>query len=137
MVEFIDGSVLAQLSPPDMRLPIQFALDETKRYQSPTRKFDWTQVSTFEFYPPDLERFPALSLGFEVAKVGGTAGVVLNAANEIAVDAFLNNKISFDQIPILCQKTLNSHTFDNKPTLARILELDAWARKETIKWISR
>lgn len=137
MVEFVDGAVLAQLSPPDMRLPIQLALYETERRPGPTRKFDWTQSATLEFFPPDLERFPALSLGFEVAKKGGTAGVVLNAANEIAVDAFLNGRTTFDKIPVVCRQILEQHTFEEKPTLERIVELDAWARKETEIWISR
>ncbi|MBR4833188.1 MAG: 1-deoxy-D-xylulose-5-phosphate reductoisomerase [Thermoguttaceae bacterium] len=137
MVEFVDGAVLAQLSPPDMRLPIQLALYETERRPGPTRKFDWTQSSTLEFFPPDLERFPALSLGFEVAKKGGTAGVVLNAANEIAVDAFLNGRTTFDKIPVVCRQILENHTFEEKPTLERIVELDAWARKEAEIWISR
>ena len=137
MVEFVDGAVLAQLSPPDMRLPIQLALYETERRPGPTRKFDWTQSSTLEFFPPDFERFPALSLGFEVAKKGGTAGVVLNAANEIAVDAFLNGRTAFDKIPVVCRQILENHTFEEKPTLERIVELDAWARKETEIWISR
>lgn len=137
MVEFVDGAVLAQLSPPDMRLPIQLALYETERRPGPTRKFDWTQNATLEFFPPDFERFPALSLGFEVAKKGGTAGVVLNAANEIAVDAFLNGRTTFDKIPVVCRRILENHTFEERPTLERIVELDAWARKETEIWISR
>ncbi len=137
MVEFVDGAVMAQLSPPDMRLPIQFALYEAKRLPGPTRKFDWKQASTLDFYPPDFERFPAMKLGFEVASAGGTAGVVLNAANEVVVDAFLNGRVSFDRIPSLCRMTLEAHNFESKPTLARIFELDAWARKETVKWISR
>lgn len=137
MVEFVDGSVLAQLSPPDMRLPIQFALDETKRLPSPTRKFDWSQAASFDLLPPDYDRFPALKLGFEVAKKGGSSGVVLNAANEVAADAFLNGQIAFDRIPQLCRMTLDAHNFENNPTLPRIFELDAWARKETEKWISR
>ncbi len=137
MVEFVDGAVLAQLSPPDMRLPIQLALYETERRPGPTRKFDWTQSATLEFFPPDFERFPALSLGFEVARKGGTAGVVLNAANEIAVDAFLNGRTTFDKIPVVCRQILEQHTFEEKPTLERIVELDAWARKETEIWISR
>ncbi len=137
MVEFVDGAVLAQLSPPDMRLPIQLALYETERRPGPTRKFDWTQSATLEFFPPDFERFPALLLGFEVAKKGGTAGVVLNAANEIAVDAFLNGRTTFDKIPVVCRQILEQHTFEEKPTLERIVELDAWARKETEIWISR
>jgi 1-deoxy-D-xylulose-5-phosphate reductoisomerase len=76
MVEFVDGSVIAQLSPPDMRLPIQLALDDPHRYPSPALKIDWRQRQTLEFYPPDVERFPALLLGLEAAASGGTAGAV-------------------------------------------------------------
>ncbi len=137
MVEFVDGAVLAQMSPPDMRLPIQFALYETRRFPGPTRKFDWTQFFNLEFYPPDFERFPAMKLGFEVAKAGGTAGVVLNAANEVAVEAFRNGRLTFDKIPALCRQTLESHDYDASPSLNCIFELDSWARKETEKWISR
>ncbi len=135
MVEFVDGAVVAQLSPPDMRLPIQYALYEAERFPCPTRKFDWSQPLDFGFEPPDLERFPALKLGFEVAKAGGTAGVVLNAANEVAVDAFLSNRLTFDKIPSICRRILELHNFDALPSLDRIFELDAWARKETEKWI--
>ncbi len=137
MVEFIDGAVLAQLSPPDMRLPIQFALEETTRTACPTRQFDWTRAMQLEFLPPDFERFPAMKLGFEVAKVGGSAGVVLNAANEIAVDAFMNRRISFDSITKLCRRALDGHNYDPSPTLTDIFKLDAWTRKETEKWISQ
>ena len=137
MVEFVDGAVLAQLSPPDMRLPIQFALYETARKPGPTRKFDWTQASKLEFFPPDYELFPAMKLGFEVAKVGGTTGVVLNAANEVAVDAFLNKRLAFDKIPELCRRAIDEHSFESKPSLERVFELDAWARKETKKWTAQ
>ena len=136
-VQFTDGAIKAQLGAPDMRLPIQFALYETTRLQGPTRKFDWSQAHSFDFYPPDFDRFPAMLLGFEAARNGGTSGVVLNAANEVAVDAFLNGRITFDMIPTLCRTILDAHTFEARPTLTRIFELDAWARKETEKWISR
>lgn len=137
MVEFVDGAVLAQLDPPDMRLPIQYALMETRRTPGSARKFDWTQTTSFEFYPPDFERFPALQLGFDAARAGGTAGVVLNAANEVAVDAFLRRAITFDRITDLCRKALETHSFESSPSLARVFELDARIRKETEKWISR
>lgn len=137
MVEFADGAVLAQLSPPDMRLPIQFALYGAKRFPCPAKKFDWDERLTLDFYPPDFERFPALELGYEVAKAGGTAGVVLNAANEVAVSAFMTGRLPFYKIPALCRQTLEAHQFEAFPSLDKIFELDAWARKETEKWISR
>lgn len=137
MVEFIDGAVIAQLSPPDMRLPIQFALYGAEREICPTRKFNWRRAMTMNFAPPDFERFPALTLGFEVAKNGGTTGAVLNAANESAVDAFMCGKINFDQIFTLCRRILDLHDYEPNPTLERVYEVDAWARKEIEKWIAR
>ena len=89
LVEFIDGSVMAQLSPPDMKLPIQYALDWPHRKAGVAERLDWRQAMQLDFEPPDLERFPALGLGLEVARRGGTAGAVLNGANEAAVAAFL------------------------------------------------
>lgn len=130
MVEFSDDSVLAQMSPPDMRLPIQYALTHPRRLPCPTAAFDRTQPWDLSLEPADRDRFPALSLGFEVAKVGGTAGAVVNAANEVAVGLFLDGEIRFTDIVPLCQKTLNNHTFEQRPDLARLLELDRWARQE-------
>ena len=92
LVEFIDGSVVAQLSPPDMKLPIQYALTWPERRTSPARKLDLTQSLQLDFEPPDEDRFPALRLGREVAAAGGTAGAVLNAANEAAVASFLGGR---------------------------------------------
>jgi 1-deoxy-D-xylulose-5-phosphate reductoisomerase len=103
MVEFKDGSVLAQMSPPDMKLPIQYALTFPKRLQSPTLRMDWTKRLQLDLEPVDFERFPALQLGFEVARVGGTAGAVLNAANEAAIELFLSEKIRFVDIATVCK----------------------------------
>ncbi len=136
MVEFVDGSVMAQLSPPDMKLPIQYAITWPDRIEGVSPKFDLTQTFSLDFEPPDLERFPALSLGFEVAEQGGTAGVVLNAANEIAVDRFLHSKIAFTEIPRLCRSILASHQFESDPTLDQLLSLDKWARQEALRWTS-
>lgn len=136
MVEFNDGSVVAQLSPPDMRLPIQYALYWPERRGGVARKLDWSQGLTLQFEPPDYERFGALKLGLEAAESGGTAGTVLNAANEAAVDAFLNGRLRFDQIVPACREVVNRHPFHPDPSLERILELDAWAREEINRWIS-
>ncbi len=136
MVEFVDGSVMAQLSPPDMKLPIQYAITWPDRIEGVSPKFDLTRTFSLDFEPPDLERFPALSLGFEVAGQGGTAGVVLNAANEIAVDRFLQSKIAFTEIPRLCRSILASHQFESDPTLDQLLTLDEWARQEALRWTS-
>ncbi len=137
LVEFRDGSVVAQLSPPDMRLPIQYALTYPERQPCPGPKMDWKRSWQLDFEPPDDERFPAVRLGLEVAATGGTAGVVLNAANETAVAAFLAERIRLTQIVELCRKVLDQHSFDSQPTLERLLELDGWARQETERWILR
>jgi len=134
MVEFVDGSVIAQLSPPDMRLPIQYALYYPERCPGIARKMDWTQVLDLRFEPPDPERFPAIRLGLEAARRGGTAGAVLNAANEAAVECFLQGRLRFDQIVPACEAVLESHPFDPEPTLERIFELDSWARREITHW---
>jgi len=134
MVEFVDGSVIAQLSPPDMRLPIQYALYYPERCPGIARKIDWTQVLDLRFEPPDPERFPAIRLGLEAARRGGTAGAVLNAANEAAVECFLQGRLRFDQIVPACEAVLESHPFDPEPTLERIFELDSWARREIAHW---
>src|SRR5262249_50241176 len=94
-VEFVDGSVLAQLSPPDMRLPIQYALTYPERLAGPARRLPWRELSAWHFEQPDVETFPALALGYEVARKGGTCGAVLNAANEAAVGRFLAGEMRF------------------------------------------
>ncbi|MGL4462115.1 MAG: 1-deoxy-D-xylulose-5-phosphate reductoisomerase [Planctomycetia bacterium] len=134
MVEFVDGSVTVQASPPDMRLPIQYALTYPRRRPSPTRKFDWSAAATWEFIPPDPERYPALELGYEVVRRRGTSGAALNAANETAVARFLNGEIRFPDIVALCRDVLNHHPYDPGPTLEEILRIDRWARKEAASW---
>jgi len=134
MVEFKDGSILAQLSPPDMKLPIQYALSYPERWECPAAKLDLEKALSLDFFPPDEDRFPALTLGHEVARRGGTAGAVLNAANEAAVARFLDGQLRFMDIVPACRAVLDNHDFDPSPTLSQLLELDAWARKETQTW---
>lgn len=134
MVEFVDGSVIAQLSPPDMRLPIQYALTWPRRTPGVARTMDFRQTWNLTFVPPDLDRFPALLLGFEVARRGGTCGAVLNAANEVAVERFLNRELAFNEIPRLCRSVLDAHHFEAQPTLDLLLEIDSWARQEAVRW---
>jgi len=136
MVEYIDGSVVAQMSPPDMKLPIQYALTWPDRLPSPAAKLDFSAGFQLDFEPPDPERFPAIPLGREVAEAGGTAGAVLNAANEAAVDRFLQGELGFSEIVPACRAIVEHHDYDPGPSLARLLELDAWARQEVTKWIS-
>ena len=134
LVEYVDGSVIAQMSPPDMKLPIQYALTWPDRCDSPAPRLDFTAAWNLEFQPPDEERFPALRLGKEVARRGGTAGAVLNAANEAAVAAFLDNQIRFIDIAPACEAVLNEHHYEPHPTLERLLALDRWAREEIHQW---
>lgn len=134
-VEFVDGSVLAQLSPPDMKLPIQYALTWPQRLPSPARQLDLTESLRLDFEPPDEDRFPALRLGREVAAAGGTAGAVMNAANEAAVASFLAGELPFVEIVPACRAVLESHTFEAEPSLGELLKLDAWARQEMQRWI--
>jgi 1-deoxy-D-xylulose-5-phosphate reductoisomerase len=135
LVEFVDGSVVAQLSPPDMKLPIQYALLWPDRQPSPATKLDLSRPQRLEFEPPDEERFPALQLGREVAAAGGTAGAVVNAANEAAVSRFLAGEMPFTEIVPACRAVLESHSFHADPTLDELLKLDAWARQEIQRWI--
>ncbi|MFO1044294.1 MAG: 1-deoxy-D-xylulose-5-phosphate reductoisomerase [Planctomycetaceae bacterium] len=134
MVEFVDGSVVAQLSPPDMKLPIQYALTYPDRWNGVSPRMDWTQSSQLDFLVPDLDAFPALQLGFEVARRGGASGAVLNAANEVAVDRFLHGSLNFTDIPRACREILNAHNDDPSPTLGELLRQDAWAREEMRRW---
>lgn len=133
-VEFVDGAVIAQHSPPDMRLPIQYALLYPERHPGPAAQTNWLESQTLQLLPPDLEAFPALQLGFEAARQGGTCGAVLNAANEVAVKRFLNSQLSFICITRLVQEVLNHHTYDAQPDLQRLLTADQWAREEAARW---
>ncbi len=136
MVEFVDHSTIAQLSPPDMRLPIQYALSWPDRIPGVSPKLDLSRPQTLEFIPPDVGRFPALALGFEVAAKGGTSGAVLNAANESAVAAFINRELSFTDIASACQQILEQHEFIANPNLEQLMACDQWARQELNRWIS-
>ena len=129
MVEFVDGSVVAQLSPPDMRTPIQYALTWPNRSPGVARKMDWGQRFSLHFEPPDLERFPAIRLAYQAVTAGGTAGAVLNAANEAAVEAFASGNVSFGEISRLVGFTMDRHAVRQHPSLDDLLEADRWARR--------
>ena len=135
MVEFVDGSVIAQMSPPDMKLPIQYALVWPHRIPGPAPRLRFQDAMSLDFQPPDIGRFPAVALGLQVARQGGTSGAVLNAANEAAVDAFLKNRIGFCDIVRACQDVLQQHAFQPHPTINEIVAIDQWAREEIDKWI--
>jgi 1-deoxy-D-xylulose-5-phosphate reductoisomerase len=136
MVEFVDGSVIAQLSPPDMRLPIQYALTYPERAPAPCPRLDLKEAFGLHFEPPDGETFPSLELGFEVMRRGGTSGAALNAANEAAVARFLRGEIGFLDIALACRAVLEHHTYDPTPALDQLWEVDMWARREVESWSS-
>ena len=131
MVEFIDRSIMAELGVADMRIPIQYVLTYPERKKSPAGRLDLLQFGQLNFQEPDLKRFPALRLAYQAGQAGGTMPVVLNAANEIAVAAFLQQKIPFRVIPVLIEKVLERHNNKSRPGLGEILQADRWARDET------
>jgi 1-deoxy-D-xylulose-5-phosphate reductoisomerase len=132
MVEFIDGSIIAQLSTPDMCLPIQYALTYPERAGSERVQTDFAKIGSLTFEEPDLDRFPALGLARRAGEVGGTLPAVFNAANEVAVDAFCEGRIPFDQISEIVAGTMKRHAVVSHPTLEQILAADAWARAEAL-----
>jgi 1-deoxy-D-xylulose-5-phosphate reductoisomerase len=133
MVEFVDGSLLAQLSTPDMCLPIQYALTYPDRAASERVQTNFPKIGTLTFEEPDVERFPAIELARRAGELGGTLPAVLNAANEVAVEAFVNRKINFPQITETVRRTMDAHKVVSRPSLEQILEADAWARREAAK----
>jgi 1-deoxy-D-xylulose-5-phosphate reductoisomerase len=135
LVEFIDGSTIAQLSPPDMKLPIQYALYYPDRQPGLSPRLDLARSLQLDFEPADRDRFPAIELGLEAARAGGTTGAALNAANEEAVRSFLAGELDFVEIVPLCRSIVEHHTFDSQPTLSRIWEVDSWARQEVTRWV--
>jgi len=133
LVEFLDGAFLAQLSLPDMRLPIQYALNFPDRLQSNTSNMDLNHLSKLTFYNPDLKRFPCLLLAYEASRKGESYPAVLNAANEEAVEMYLRGKINFTAIPKIIEKALNTHKGVRNPSLKDIVNIDNWAREEAQK----
>jgi len=133
MVEFVDGALLAQLSTPDMCLPIQYALTYPDRAPSERVQTNFAKLGSLTFEEPDAERFPALKLARRAGEAGGTLPAVLNAANEVAVEAFVNRKINFPQITEIVRRTMEAHKVVLHPALEQILEADARARREAAR----
>lgn len=134
IVEFTDNALKAQLSFPDMRLPIQYALSYPERLLNPNLpELDLYQVNSLTFMPVDYTKFPCLKLARDAGEKGGSYTAVLCAADEIAVELFLKNQIKFTQIPIIIEKTLDSHRALNHPSLEEIIEVDAWAREKALE----
>ncbi|NMW20557.1 MAG: 1-deoxy-D-xylulose-5-phosphate reductoisomerase [Chlorobiaceae bacterium] len=136
MVEYIDGCVIAQLGSPDMRAPIAYALSYPERCESGIPKLDLAKIGTLTFEEPDMVRFPALRLAFEALKAGRTYPAVLNAANEIAVAAFLNKKIGFADIAATVDKTMQAHEAYTPVELGEYLQADRWARETATIFIA-
>lgn len=137
MVEFIDGACIAQMGIPDMRIPIAYALTYPERIVNDLEPLNIVKTKILEFYEPNMKKFPCLDIARSAAICGGTAPTVLNAADEVAVGAFLKKKIRFIDIPIIIEKVLNVHKKIKNPSLEHILLTDLWARQKTEKIIER
>lgn len=128
MVEYNDGSVIAQVCATDMRMPIQYALTYPERSSAPVPRLDWAQARTWEFHAPDLDKFPLLRLAYEAQNTGGTSTCTLNAADEIAVEAFLRNEISFPGIAEVVEETLNRVPSQPCRSIGQVLDVDRDSR---------
>ncbi len=135
MVEFIDGSVLAQLGWPDMKIPIQYALTYPERMPADVEVFNPAEAGCLEFYPPDTATFPCIKLAYDALREGGSMPVVLNGANEVAVDMFLKNKLAFTDIPEVVEKVMDMHTTARNPNLDEIMYWDGWSREKAVSII--
>ena len=137
MVEYVDGSVMAHLGASDMRIPIQYALSYPARWESPSPRLDFTQLMSLSFGEPDIDTFRCLKLADIAGREGGTLPCVLNAANEVAVDAFLHDRCSFTDIDVIVEYAMDQH--DNSPvySLDQLSEIDAWARIQAQRALDR
>jgi 1-deoxy-D-xylulose-5-phosphate reductoisomerase len=137
MIEFIDGAFLAQMGIPDMKIPIAYALTYPERIINDLPSLDLVKIGKLEFLKPDIKKFSCLALAYAAGLCGGTAPVVLNAADEVAVSAFIEKKIRFIDLPKIIEKILVLHDSINNPSLDDILQADLWARIETKEIIER
>jgi 1-deoxy-D-xylulose-5-phosphate reductoisomerase len=136
MVTFVDGSTMAQLGIPDMRVPIQYSLTYPDRIVSTDRHLDLLNMGKLEFAPPDHQRFPALNLAYKAGRAGSTYPTILSAVDEVAVNAFLNNRITFGAITSLVERALDAHSpVSGAVTLESIHDADEWARRTALDWI--
>ena len=132
MVELNDGSVIAQLGITDMRLPIQYACSYPERWETPLPTLNLAKAGRLEFHEPAHDRFPCLALAYRALRAGGTLPVVLNAANEVAVEAFLDGKLGFTAIPRVIEKTMNTHEIERVATIDTVRRVDRWARQQAL-----
>jgi 1-deoxy-D-xylulose-5-phosphate reductoisomerase len=137
MVEYRDGSVIAQLGSPDMRTPIAYALAWPDRIDSGVETLDMFKIARLDFEPPDLERFPCLRLAYDAVRAGGTGSAILNAANEVAVSAFLNGEVRYTAIAHIIEDTLTAVTPGSAETLEAVVMADRAARSEAHERIKK
>jgi 1-deoxy-D-xylulose-5-phosphate reductoisomerase len=137
LVELIDGSLIAHMGITDMKIPIQYALSYPERLSSPSRYIELSELANLEFLPPDQKKFPCLGLCIQALKKGKSMPTVLNASNEVAVESFLQGKISFDQIPIIIEETMQNHTPVDFESIEEIQQIDRWARSQSDKIVKR
>jgi len=135
LVEFVDKSAIAQLGMPDMKIPIQYALTYPKRFTSLSKSLNLAEIRTLEFEEPDFDKFPCLEYAYKAGNIGGTLPAAINAANEVAVYAFLENQIKFLDIQFLIKKIMDEHKLVKSPTLREILETDKKAKEDAKKII--
>jgi len=131
MVEFIDGSIVAQMGITDMRIPIAYALSFPQRLNLNLPSLDLSQKGALTFFPPDPERFPCLTLAYRSIETGETMPTILNATNEVAVNAFLEGSIKFTEVPLLLQRVMEEHEVKKVHTIEDILKADHWAREKS------
>ena len=134
MVQFIDGTILAQISEHDMKIPIQYALFYPNRAINNFSRLELTKIGQLTFKKPNFNKFPCIKLAYQAIEIGGTMSAVLNGANEIAVNAFLNNQISFSAIPLIIQNTMKEHKPKYNPNINDILDADYWARERALNF---
>ena len=135
LVEYVDSSIIAQLSVPDMRIPIAYALSYPQRLTTDLPGLNLAELNHLTFDPPDFEKFPSLKLAYEALEAGGTLPAVLNAANEVAVEAFLQGTIGFDHIPQVIASTMNGHNTTPLRGVEDVLEADQWAKGKALDCI--
>jgi 1-deoxy-D-xylulose-5-phosphate reductoisomerase len=135
MVEYNDGSVLAQLGNPDMRTPIAYGLGFPNRLESGVSSLDLVKIGRLDFLPPDFERFPCLRLAYDALKVGGTAPAILNAVNEIAVEAFLADRIGFMDIPSVIESVMATSAIEEVVSIEQLTKVDTEARQAAKLWL--
>ncbi len=136
MVEFTDTSIMAQLGLPDMRVPIAYALSYPDRLEADLPSLDFTKLARMDFEAPDFEKFPCLKLAFRALETGQTMPAILNAANEIAVQGFLDERIAFKEIPEIIKSTMDNHECQPLNDIKDVLEADRWAREEATKLLA-